>query len=333
MRSGSATGCAPRGRAPRHLPALAGERHHLDFVDLVGRSVWVYGQTEVPGISARPGGRGQSCLRGQRHRVARRRDRPAVRHVQRPGGRGRTGWTRDVVVGCDGSLGVGRAACPAACGRPGSATYPYAWLGHPRRRRAVHRRADLRLAPRRVRAALDALDRRSAGSTCRCHRTPTWPTGPTTGSGTSWAPARPRAGRLDADARARSPSRASCRCAASCRRRCATGGCSSPGTPRTSCRRPVPRASTSRSPTWPCSPRPCRPVSREGPDAGRRLLRHRAAPGLAVHPLLLVDDDHAAHRRRPLRHPAAAVPAALGDRRQAGATGLAENYAGLPIGF
>src|SRR3954447_26949592 len=23
------------------------ERHHLDFVDLVGRSVWVYGQTEV----------------------------------------------------------------------------------------------------------------------------------------------------------------------------------------------------------------------------------------------------------------------------------------------
>src|SRR5439155_10193197 len=24
-----------------------GERHHLDFVDLVGRTVWVYGQTEV----------------------------------------------------------------------------------------------------------------------------------------------------------------------------------------------------------------------------------------------------------------------------------------------
>ena len=24
-----------------------GERHHLDFVDLVGRGVWVYGQTEV----------------------------------------------------------------------------------------------------------------------------------------------------------------------------------------------------------------------------------------------------------------------------------------------
>jgi hypothetical protein len=24
-----------------------GERHHLDFVDLTGRSVWVYGQTEL----------------------------------------------------------------------------------------------------------------------------------------------------------------------------------------------------------------------------------------------------------------------------------------------
>src|SRR5690242_65132 len=26
---------------------MPGERHHLDFVDLAGRSVWVYGQTEV----------------------------------------------------------------------------------------------------------------------------------------------------------------------------------------------------------------------------------------------------------------------------------------------
>lgn len=31
------------------------ERHHLDFVDLVGRSVWVYGQTEVTRIWSPPG--------------------------------------------------------------------------------------------------------------------------------------------------------------------------------------------------------------------------------------------------------------------------------------
>lgn len=31
---------------------MPGERHHLDFVDLVGRSVWVYGQTEVQKTSS-----------------------------------------------------------------------------------------------------------------------------------------------------------------------------------------------------------------------------------------------------------------------------------------
>ena len=48
-----------RGARPRHRLGREGdrhrgiylqwpgERHHLDFVDLTGRSVWVYGQTEV----------------------------------------------------------------------------------------------------------------------------------------------------------------------------------------------------------------------------------------------------------------------------------------------
>ena len=34
-----------------------GERHHLDFVDLVGRGVWVYGQTEVQKDLGGPGTR------------------------------------------------------------------------------------------------------------------------------------------------------------------------------------------------------------------------------------------------------------------------------------
>ena len=33
------------------------ERHHLDFVDLVGRTVWVYGQTEVTRDLVRSGTR------------------------------------------------------------------------------------------------------------------------------------------------------------------------------------------------------------------------------------------------------------------------------------
>ena len=70
------------------------------------------------------------------------------------------------------------------------------------------------------------------------------------------------------------------------------------------------------------------------PTLADALLRHGAAPGLAVHPLLLVDDHHAAHRRRPVRRPAAARPSCAGwPVAGPGATGLAENYAGLPIGF
>ncbi len=54
------------------------------------------------------------------------------------------------------------------------------------------------------------------------------------------------------------------------------------------------------------------PAARQRPGPGRPLLRHRTAPGLALHPLLLVDDDHAAHQRRPLRPPAPALPAPVG---------------------
>ena len=42
------------------------------------------------------------------------------------------------------------------------------------------------------------------------------------------------------------------------------------------------------------------------------LLRHRPAPGLALHALLLVDDHDAARLRRPLRRRAPAVPAEVG---------------------
>ncbi len=61
-----------------------GERHHLDFVDLTGRSVWVYGQTEVQKDLVRGRHRRQAVhYEVDRHRAARRRDRPAVRDVRR----------------------------------------------------------------------------------------------------------------------------------------------------------------------------------------------------------------------------------------------------------
>jgi p-hydroxybenzoate 3-monooxygenase len=108
---------------PRH-------RHHLDFVDLAGRSVTVYGQTEV-----------------QRDLVDAARRRGQVVHYEVTD----TGlwdldtttpsvtWTdargssvrlqASVVVGCDGSFGPSRASIPAQVRNTWERTYPYSWLG------------------------------------------------------------------------------------------------------------------------------------------------------------------------------------------------------------
>jgi p-hydroxybenzoate 3-monooxygenase len=103
------------------------ERHHLDFVDLVGRSVWVYGQTDV----TRDLGRAREAA-GQQivyevtdtavHDV--QSDRPYVTFRDQDGRDVRL--DADVVVGCDGSFGPSRAAVP---GRSWERTYPYSWLG------------------------------------------------------------------------------------------------------------------------------------------------------------------------------------------------------------
>jgi p-hydroxybenzoate 3-monooxygenase len=107
-----------------------GERHHLDFVDLVGRTVWIYGQTEVQ----RDLGRAREAA-GQEihHEVTEvalhelQTDRPHVtftdsdRRAQR--------LDADVVAGCDGSFGPSRAAVPDAVRSTWERTYPYSWLG------------------------------------------------------------------------------------------------------------------------------------------------------------------------------------------------------------
>jgi p-hydroxybenzoate 3-monooxygenase len=103
------------------------ERHHVDFVDLTGRSVWVYGQTEV-----------------QKDLVAAARERGQVVHYEVADtalhdletGQPSLTFTRDgeevrlraeVVVGCDGSFGPSRGAVPDP--RTWDRTYPYSWLG------------------------------------------------------------------------------------------------------------------------------------------------------------------------------------------------------------
>jgi p-hydroxybenzoate 3-monooxygenase len=104
------------------------ERHHLDFVDLTGRSVWVYGQTEVQkDLVAAARDRGQPV----HYEVADtalhdlETDEPSVTFTTSEGSAMRL--RADVLVGCDGSFGPSRAAVPSL--QTWERTYPYSWLG------------------------------------------------------------------------------------------------------------------------------------------------------------------------------------------------------------
>ena len=107
-----------------------GERHHLDFVDHVGRSVWIYGQTEVT-----------KDLMAAREKAGRQAfyevsdvalhdlgsDRPSVTFTDRTGVDQRI--EADAVAGCDGFHGPSRGSIPHGVRRTWERVYPYAWLG------------------------------------------------------------------------------------------------------------------------------------------------------------------------------------------------------------
>jgi p-hydroxybenzoate 3-monooxygenase len=106
------------------------ERHRIDFVDLTGRSVWVYGQTEVQKdlIDARTaaGQEIQYEVAGTTlHDI--NTDHPWVTFTDSDG---REVEVRaQVVVGCDGSFGPSRERMPLHVRRHWERTYPYSWLG------------------------------------------------------------------------------------------------------------------------------------------------------------------------------------------------------------
>jgi len=107
-----------------------GQRHHLDFVDLVGRSVWVYGQTQVQAdlvaaseAAGRPvyygaSGVGLHDLETDQPYVTFTDTAKAARRIDAA-----------AVVGCDGAFGPSRAAMPAGTRQTWERVYPYSWLG------------------------------------------------------------------------------------------------------------------------------------------------------------------------------------------------------------
>ena len=107
-----------------------GERHRIDFPALCGKSVWVYGQTEITKdlINARLAAGQQIFWSISDSRVEGvEGDRPVVRFVDEHGTPQELEC--DLVAGCDGFHGVSRPTIPDAVRSTYERVYPYSWLG------------------------------------------------------------------------------------------------------------------------------------------------------------------------------------------------------------
>ena len=107
-----------------------GERAHIDFPALTGRSVWVYGQTEVVKDLVQARLDAGLPLHFEVSDTAvhdLESDRPVLRFSDAHGAP--QVLECDVVVGADGFHGVCRSAVPPDRRRSWERTYPYAWLG------------------------------------------------------------------------------------------------------------------------------------------------------------------------------------------------------------
>jgi p-hydroxybenzoate 3-monooxygenase len=109
---------------------FAGERHHIDFRTLTGRTVTVYAQTEVVKdlIAARLAAGGQLEFDVSGTGVAALgTGSPVLRYTSADGTRHEV--TCDAIAGCDGFHGICRPAVPAGLLTIWERDYPYAWLG------------------------------------------------------------------------------------------------------------------------------------------------------------------------------------------------------------
>lgn len=106
------------------------ERHHIDFVDLTGHHVWVWGQTEVQrDLDSAARQRKQEIYyeADNLHIHDIESDHPAITFTDSLGASQRI--NAEVIAGCDGSHGPSRAAMPSAQRQTWSRDYPFAWLG------------------------------------------------------------------------------------------------------------------------------------------------------------------------------------------------------------
>jgi p-hydroxybenzoate 3-monooxygenase len=109
---------------------FAGERHHLDFRDLVGRTVTIYAQTEIVKDVISERTRAGAAVHfdvSDTEVEGIGADRPVLRYTDAD--RVRHQVSCDVIAGCDGFHGICRPAMPAGLVTVAERAYPYAWLG------------------------------------------------------------------------------------------------------------------------------------------------------------------------------------------------------------
>lgn len=109
--------------------SLDGARHRIGFRELVGRTVTVYGQTEVTRdlMDAREASGGISVYEAQSVMLSGITDRkPRVSYTLHGDAKE---IECDFVAGCDGFHGVSRRSIPAEVLRTFERSYPFGWLG------------------------------------------------------------------------------------------------------------------------------------------------------------------------------------------------------------
>lgn len=109
---------------------IPGERHHIDFKDLIGYTVWVYGQTEIQkDLDAACDKAGQQ-IHYEVSDVQLQNidsDTPSVTFVDKAGNQQTIECA--VIAGCDGFWGPSRKAIPGVEVGSFERVYPYSWLG------------------------------------------------------------------------------------------------------------------------------------------------------------------------------------------------------------
>jgi len=109
---------------------IPGERHHIDFKDLIGYTVWVYGQTEIQkDLDAACDKAGQQIHYEvsdvELHNID--SEAPSVTFLDKDGNKQTIECA--VIAGCDGFWGPSRKAIPGVEVGSFERVYPFSWLG------------------------------------------------------------------------------------------------------------------------------------------------------------------------------------------------------------